>query len=154
MTITTHAVIGAAIGSSLGNPLVGFVAGAASHFLVDMIPHGDSSHVACFHQAHHSKRLVEFLMLDAMLAMLVIIILFNVEIYQSRLTFSLTIIGSILPDALVGLYEVSRNQLLGYYNRFHFFFHNFFSRRVGDMKFRYALILQAIFVLFLIKKLM
>ena len=42
MTLTTHAIIGAAIAASMPNyPVVGFVLAFASHFVLDAIPHWD-----------------------------------------------------------------------------------------------------------------
>ena len=42
MTLTTHAVAGAALASLMPeHPLVGFAAGFASHFMLDAIPHWD-----------------------------------------------------------------------------------------------------------------
>jgi len=44
MTLTTHAVVGAALASSMPNyPLLGFAAAFASHFVLDAIPHWDYS---------------------------------------------------------------------------------------------------------------
>ena len=40
MTLTTHAVIGAAVASLVPNhPVIGFIGGFASHFAIDSIPH-------------------------------------------------------------------------------------------------------------------
>src|SRR3989344_5524747 len=44
MTLTTHAVVGAGIaGLFPGNPILAFVAGFLSHFVLDYIPHWDYS---------------------------------------------------------------------------------------------------------------
>ena len=42
MTLTTHAVVGAAIATSMPNhPVIGFTLAFASHFVLDAIPHWD-----------------------------------------------------------------------------------------------------------------
>src|ERR1035441_1590405 len=42
MTLTTHAVVGAAIAASMPNrPVLGFILAFASHFALDAIPHWD-----------------------------------------------------------------------------------------------------------------
>jgi hypothetical protein len=42
MTLTTHAIVGAAVASTLPNhPVLGFAVGFASHFLLDAMPHWD-----------------------------------------------------------------------------------------------------------------
>jgi hypothetical protein len=45
MTLTTHAVVGAAMASLVPNePLLGFALGFASHFAIDSIPHWNEGH--------------------------------------------------------------------------------------------------------------
>ena len=45
MTLTTHAVVGAAFASLVPNePLLGFALGFASHFAIDSIPHWNEGH--------------------------------------------------------------------------------------------------------------
>lgn len=41
MLITPHVLVGAAVGVASGNPVVGFLGGVASHFILDAIPHTD-----------------------------------------------------------------------------------------------------------------
>ena len=41
MVFTTHAITGAAIGLATGNPILAFVFGFLSHFILDSIPHFD-----------------------------------------------------------------------------------------------------------------
>jgi hypothetical protein len=45
MTLTTHAVVGAACASLVpSQPLIGFALGFASHFVIDSIPHWNEGH--------------------------------------------------------------------------------------------------------------
>lgn len=40
MTLTTHAIVGAAVASAIpAHPILGFIGGFASHFAIDTIPH-------------------------------------------------------------------------------------------------------------------
>lgn len=40
MTLTTHAIVGAAVASAIpAHPVIGFIGGFASHFAIDTIPH-------------------------------------------------------------------------------------------------------------------
>lgn len=43
MITTAHLIVGAAVGVAMGNPYASFVAGVASHFVLDSIPHYDVS---------------------------------------------------------------------------------------------------------------
>lgn len=152
MTLTTHAAIGAAIGSAIGNPLLGFALGAASHFLVDMIPHGDN-HLADLYRVQKKKRklAMAYVTVDGVLAMYMIMAVFLVRTDGTHTAFAAAVAGSILPDLLVGLSDILRWRALKLFCKFHFFFHDFFSRKYGDVKLQYALAGQAIFIALLLK---
>lgn len=152
MTLTTHAAIGAAIGSAVGNPVLGFALGAASHFLVDMIPHGDNQ-LADLFRIHKKRRklAVAYVMVDAVIAMYMVMAVFLVRTDGTHLAFAAAISGSILPDLLVGLSDILRWKVLKKFCKLHFYFHDFFSRKHGDVKLQYALVGQAVFVALLLK---
>jgi hypothetical protein len=144
MTMTTHTAIGAAIGLLVGNPLLGFSLGVASHFLVDMIPHGDSPMLEKYHgnrQQKHSA--ITFVTLDAGIALALVVILgATLPQGMGNTTYAAAILGSVLPDILVGISHIYKTKIMNWYNRFHFFFHDFFTSRIGDVKLSYALIGQ------------
>ncbi len=152
MTLTTHAAIGAAIGSAVGNPVIGFALGALSHFAVDMIPHGDNQ-LADLFRIHKKRRklAVAYVMVDGVLAMYMIMAVFLVRTDGTNLAFAAAISGSILPDMLVGLSDIFRWKTLKKFCKFHFYFHDFFSRKYGDVKLHHAIIGQAIFIAVLLK---
>lgn len=152
MTLTTHAAIGAAIGSAVGNPVLGFVLGAISHFLIDMIPHGDNQLSDLF-RIHKKRRklAVAYVMVDGVIAMYMVMAVFLGRTDATHIAFAAAISGSILPDLLVGLSEIFRWKVLKKFCKLHFFFHDFFSRKHGDVKLQHALIGQAIFIAFLLR---
>ena len=147
MTLTTHAAIGAALGAVIGNPLIGFTLGLISHFLVDMIPHGDNN-IADTYRVKKNKRLgVAYITVDAAIAIIMLMSLVSGRPHTtSNIAFSAAVIGSILPDLLVGIGEIYKHRVLKSFFNIHFFFHDFFSRKYGDAKLSHALIAQAIFV--------
>lgn len=152
MTLTTHAAIGAAIGSAVGNPILGFFLGAASHFLVDMIPHGDNQ-LADLFRLHKKKRklAIAYVTVDAVVAMYMVMAIFLVRTDGTNVAFAAAVAGSILPDLLVGLSDIFRTKALKQFCRFHFFFHDFFSRKHGDIPLKFALAGQAVFIAMLFK---
>lgn len=152
MTLTTHAAIGAAIGSAVGNPIVGFILGASSHFLVDMIPHGDNQ-LADLFRIHKKKRklAVAYVMVDGVIAMYMVMAIFLVRTDATNVAFAAAIAGSVLPDFLVGLADIFRTKALKQFCRFHFYFHDFFSRKHGDVPLKWALVGQAAFIAVLFK---
>lgn len=150
MTLTTHAAIGAALGSLIGNPLLGFFLGLGSHFLVDMIPHGDNNFLDEYKKGKKKRLSRAYITVDAAIA-----IIFLMSVVSGRpqgdttnIAFSAAVIGSILPDLLVGLKELfpKSKALRGFY-KVHFFFHDCLSRRYGDTKLSYAIMGQAVFVI-------
>lgn len=150
MTLTTHAAIGAAIGTFVASPLEGFMLGAVSHFLVDMIPHGDNQ-LADLFRVHKKKKLaVAYVTTDAAIAILFVLSIFAMKSGSANVALSAAIAGSILPDLLVGLFEALKLKPLKKFYKFHFFFHDFFSRKHGDVKLKYALLCQLAFVVYLV----
>ena len=151
MTLTTHAAIGAALGSTIGDPALGFLLGLTSHLLVDMIPHGDNNLNDGYRKSNKKKAGVAYVTIDAILA-----ILFLMSVISGRpddisnFAFSAAVTGSVLPDLLVGFKEIfPRNPLLKKIYKIHFFFHDFFSRNYGDTKRSYALFIVVLVKFFI-----
>lgn len=150
MTLTTHAAIGAALGSAIGNPALGFFFGLASHFLVDMIPHGDNNFLDEYKKGKKKRLAKAYVTVDAAVA-----IIFLMSVVSGRphttttnIAFSAAVVGSILPDLLVGLKEIfPANRVLRGFYKIHFFFHDSLSRRYGDTRLVFALAGQAMFII-------
>ena len=154
MTLTTHATLGAVIGRATGNPALAFVFGFISHFLIDMIPHGDTGLADNFRVRHyHRKRAVAYVAVDAVFALFFVLLLANTRDIDSMRTFSWGIVGGVLPDLLVGLYDLTKSPMLRWFNKMHFFFHDFFVKRKGDVPLYYALLAQVVLIAYLQTKL-
>ena len=154
MTLTTHATLGAVIGHATGSPLIAFALGFISHFLIDMIPHGD-----CFlsdnyriHK-HNRKQAVAYVMVDAVVAMFVVLILYSIKDIDSARNFTWGIVGSVLPDLMVGVYDLTKSKFLKWFFDLHFFFHDFWVKRKGDVPPYYALMAQIVLIAYLQTKL-
>ncbi len=154
MTLTTHATVGAVIGHAVGTPALAFIFGFISHFLIDMIPHGDTGLSDNFRVLKRKrKQAVAYVVVDAVIALFFVLLLANTRDIESMRTFSWGIAGGVLPDLIVGLYEVTKTPLLKWFNTFHFYFHNFFVRRKGDVPLYYALMAQIVLIAYLQTKL-
>ncbi len=154
MTLTTHATLGAIIGHATGNPVLAFIFGLISHFLIDMIPHGDTGLSDNFRvHKRRRKQAVAYVMVDAVVALFFVLLLANTRDIESVRTFSWGIAGGVLPDLLVGMYDLTKSPLLRWFNRLHFFFHDFFIRRRGDVPLYYALMAQVVLIAYLQTKL-
>ncbi len=131
MTLLVHTAVATIIGERLSNnPVIALVAGGVSHFLLDMIPHGDSHVYARFKRKEKVKQAIAIVILDSSATILFILFLFNTQIFVSRLSVSLAILGAILPDALIGLAEIYKPHWLVRYHAFHFYMHNFLVHRL------------------------
>ncbi|PIQ67258.1 hypothetical protein COY25_04700 [Candidatus Uhrbacteria bacterium CG_4_10_14_0_2_um_filter_41_7] len=152
MTLSTHTAIGAIIGFSFGNPIVGFILGFISHFLVDMIPHGDSEIADQYKvQKVNVKKILAYMMIDAVTAIILIVTLFETRSADNTAVLGASIAGSVLPDLLVGIYEVTKSKYLLWFNRLHFFFHDYFIIKYHDIKLPYSLLGQFIFIFLVFK---
>ncbi|HJN85179.1 MAG TPA: hypothetical protein QF873_02585 [Patescibacteria group bacterium] len=152
MTITTHATLGAVIGVSTGNIWIAFFAGFISHFLIDIIPHGDRE----LYEGHKTKTAVKrayrFVTIDALVAIIVLALMFGLSPHQGlNAVIAAGVIGSVLPDLIVGVHEAWNPKKLDLFSKVHFFFHNMISDRIGDVRLRNALIGQAVFIIALQK---
>lgn len=154
MTLTTHATLGAVIGRLVGNPVLAFVFGFISHFLIDIIPHGDTGISDNFRiHKRKQKRAVAYVAVDAFVALAFVLLIANTRDIDSVRTFSWGIIGGVLPDFLVGVYEITKTPLLRWFNTMHFFFHDFVVKRRGDVPLYYALLAQVVLIAYLQTKL-
>ncbi len=154
MTLTTHATLGAVIGHATGNSALAFVLAFISHFLIDMIPHGDTG-LADSYKIHkrHKKRALAYVMVDAVAAIFFVLLLANTRDIVSMRTFSWGIVGGVLPDLIVGIYEITKTPLLKWFNTLHFYFHDFFVKRKGDVPLYYAILAQVVLIAYLQTKL-
>lgn len=147
--------MGAVIGKATGNPLLGFVFAFIAHLLVDMIPHGDTGLSDNFRIHKKNQKLaVAYVAVDAIVALIFVLLLANnyrgTDDFQA-LTWG--IVGGVMPDFLVGVYEVTKSPLLRWFYKVHFFFHDFFVKRRGEVPLYYAILAQVIFIAYLNTKL-
>ncbi len=140
MYLTIHAALGAVIGQSVGNPLAGFIGGAASHYLIDMLPHGDTERSGL---RWTTKRILLVGIIDATIVCVGIILLSRAGYAMLHAPALAGILGGVVPDWLQLPYYYSNKKYFGWYIRIHNFFHNAVSRRF-DFPWRVGLALQAV----------
>ena len=148
MTLTTHATVGAVIGYAIGEPLAGFVLGFLSHLLLDMIPHGDYRLGRDIRKSKaHLKKAIGFITLDAIVAIFFILWLVSWKDLMPIQAISWAVVGAILPDLFVGLYDVTKSKWFKPLNTIHFHFHDMWHKKRKDMSLGHALIIQAIMIM-------
>lgn len=146
MTLSTHTALGALIGFSIGNPFLGFIIGLISHLFIDLIPHGDSCISENLRVHKKKKGAFTYGTIDGIVAIYLVLLISPIPNEASELAFIAAIAGSILPDLLVGLYDLTKSKYLKPINDLHFFFHDFFVKKHGDIKLPTALFGQLILI--------
>lgn len=126
--------MGAIVGELLPtHPVLAFFVAIVVHFAADMVPHGDTDLYKGYISGSKMKRALAFVGIDAAVAVILTVLLFAWRGVSSELSVTLGIIGGVLPDLLVAVYEVMRVRSLRWFHRVHFFFHNLISGRTGDL---------------------
>ena len=110
MYLAIHATTGTIIGQYVGNPIAAFLAGLVSHFLLDVIPHGDTCKgVDEVDEFLQNKKLVRRTKIIA-LADIIVTIIFSVILFRYNLVVNefssfAGLCGAVIPDFLWPLYK-------------------------------------------------
>ncbi len=161
MTLTTHAVVGAAIATSMPNhPVIGFTLAFASHFVLDAIPHWD--YKLSSQKTDNVNRLnddmiidrnffIDLLKIGIDMSCGILLVLFLFTLYNPHL-FWIPMIGAagaVLPDALQFAYFKWRHQPLIALQRFHLGIHakrNFDKKPMIGIPFQIAVIILVVYI--------
>ncbi len=154
MFITVHAAAGIIIGKQIDNPIIAFVVAIISHFILDIIPHGDQKLGKKFFglrfggneltDAEKSlKAIALYGLIDAFSLIFLILYLFrNFPILDSD-SVTWGIIGSILPDMLVGLYVIGKFKPLKWFYEFHTWNHHLLLNKMkSDIPLKVGMLFQ------------
>lgn len=133
MFIAGHVAAGALIGQTLGftNPALIFALSFASHFLLDVVPHGDGHHVADYYHGKKEKlkALYSGLAVDTAFSVMLVAFLLGFTTLD-RANMAWGIIASVVPDFFVGLNELFNSKFLKWFTRLHFKVHNAFIHKL------------------------
>ncbi len=155
MFVTTHAAIGALVGAVVPSPTAAFSLGFLSHFLVDRIPHGDEHMLDGYKSGDKIKRAVAYVSIDAVIAMYVTLLILSNAPAHLHAAMKWGLIGSILPDLLVGVYEVTK--IGPFFRRFTAYHHKNHHHWIGkyrkgkDIPFKWGVAYQVVAALVLVK---
>lgn len=152
MTLSTHAIVGVLIAQWSGDPILGFFLALSSHYLLDMVPHGDE--FVYWRYIHNKNDVVakSVATVDSViLATLITLLLsYTPDVAAGHLILA-GAIGGILPDLLITTESVVRRRkpksgwlspfiwLIDQHYRIHMFFHQLFFLPI---RFRFALFIQ------------
>lgn len=131
MTLTTHAVIGAAAASMVPeHPVLAFAVAFASHFVVDAIPHWHYPVRSIQKNKHdrmkndmvigrHFAGDVAMIGFDALLGMAISLLAFSYFLHLSPMLILIGVVGGILPDPLQFVYWKFRHEPVKSLQRLH-----------------------------------
>lgn len=108
MFLAVHAAVGAIAGNAVTSPTAAFTLGFLSHFFMDMIPHGDERMYDGYKSGEKVKRAVMYVTGDAVMTVVLIAAFFLKQDFFHPVAVSMGIVGGLLPDLIVGLYEIMR----------------------------------------------
>ena len=135
MTLTAHAITGAALASLVPDqPLVGFAVGFISHFVLDAIPHWDYKLSSKKEDGNNhmnddmviNKNFIKDILkisFDGILGLLLSLIVFNFYFKFSTFVVLSGVIGAMMPDALQFVYMKWRHEPLISLQKFHLWIH-------------------------------
>ncbi len=145
MFVATHTVIGAIIGTMLPtHPFIVFGLAFLLHFLTDMVPHGDTKLYKDHLSGVRKKLTWVYVIGDALVTICLIGYFIQISTLHIQPAVLTGILGSVLPDILVGLYEAFRTKWLARFHYWHFFFHNLISNRIGDLPLAIGVMMEMI----------
>jgi len=131
MTLTTHAIVGAAIASFIpAHPLLAGVAGFASHFALDAIPHWDYPMASTSFRPNIPGGLVldrglirdaALIALDALVGLLLAVVIFAAPATLWTIVIGAT--AAMLPDPLQFVHKLFPVEPLRTLQRFHVWIH-------------------------------
>lgn len=131
MMLITHAVVGAAIGHAVGGPWAALMLGFASHFLLDLLPHGDAYLIDHYRKGKNINLSAVYLIVDTLATAGFVWIVALSPYGRGGWPFA-GIVGATLPDFMVWLAEMMPARALRAYFEFHEWVHGLIALRLRD----------------------
>ncbi|OGY42642.1 MAG: hypothetical protein A2Y82_03100 [Candidatus Buchananbacteria bacterium RBG_13_36_9] len=123
MLLSVHATVGAIIGENVSTSLLAFILAFISHFILDIIPHGDAVLIKAYRNDFKNKGVLYLIIFDVFSTIILISLLF----YFHKISYTQTVLwgiaGGILPDIMVAIYEIT-NKLFKRWHKVHSWAHN------------------------------
>lgn len=129
MYLVVHSAIGAVLASEVTHdPVTGFFLGWLSHYVADLIPHGDEQ---AGEWARRKNEIRRYLLLAGIDGTIVLALFLALTAHRGFSPLMLAAVGgSILPDVMWGLEKLFGKKVFGPLQRFHFAIHNHFRVRL------------------------
>ncbi len=119
MFLTVHGAIGIIIGQNISPPFWAFIIGFISHYILDIIPHGDTNAPKKYKNPIHIG-------LIAIIDFIILIIYFlfiSSQINVFKISIFLALLGCLLPDFLQAFYFIFDKKIFCLWQKTHNFLH-------------------------------
>lgn len=107
MLLSVHATVGAIIGENVGTPLLAFILGFISHFILDIIPHGDEELIKAYRNDFKNRGMLYLIIFDLISTITLLALLFLFHKISFNYTVIWGIIGGVVPDLMVAINEIT-----------------------------------------------
>lgn len=147
MLLSVHATVGAIIGENVNTPILAFILAFISHFILDIIPHGDAALIKAYRNDFKNRGMLYLIIFDIISTVVLLILFFALNKISYNPTVYWGIVGGVLPDIMVAIYEITEK----YFKRAHKF-HNWTHTRIDiPISLKLGLLVQIIIIYLLIK---
>lgn len=127
MFLIVHASVGALLGDRIHSPIAAAGAGFLSHFIVDLIPHGDEVIGRTLFRRDRRMLLVALAIIDGVAALSLVTVFWVGGLILNPVGALSGALGAILPDALHGVSVLSRGKFWPRFARLHESNHRLFG---------------------------
>jgi len=157
--MTVHAAAATIIGKKTNSAFLAFILGLVSHFILDMIPHGDEqlgktffgNKIRNLKARGELKLMALYGSIDSLFLAMFLLFLFRNFQFANSDTVVWAIVGGILPDFIAALYKVTESKLLKPFTNLHFFMHRYLVGKFKtDIPLKYGVLMQIFFMTFLV----
>ena len=131
MFLVVHASLGAILGNAIGEPAPALVVGMGSHFVLDMVPHGDEVIGRQLAKGNYTKLLAALAVIDCLGAFSIVTLFWLAGLLPQAVGAFSGALGAVLPDVFAGLSEVSKGKLWPRYAKLHERNHRLLGREVS-----------------------
>ncbi|MBI3291077.1 hypothetical protein HYZ76_02225 [Candidatus Falkowbacteria bacterium] len=145
MFLTVHSTVGVIIGQTTGNIWLAFLIGFVSHFLLDIIPHGDENLIEEKNKFKPSETstIIKLGIADGTVMIFFLLALYLGGLITTPLAVLFAVFGTILPDFIQGIYILTKTPLLEKYFSIHYDLHRILGVSVSLKK---GLVIQTFFL--------
>ncbi len=151
MLLSVHATVGAIIGEHVDTPLLAFILAFISHFVLDIIPHGDEALVKAYRNDFKRKAMKYLIVFDLLSTIILLAMLFFFHKIEFRSTVIWGIIGGVLPDFMVAIHEITKKHF-SRTHKLHFLIHDGLNNKIHwSMPLKLGLLVQIIIIYLILR---